>query len=127
MIIGVGIDMIEVARMADRLKNIDLMKKLFTTDEQIYCNGRGRPMEHYAARFAAKEAFFKALGTGWSGELEFNEVEILPDSQGKPIITCKGVTANYLKSIGQPSLHLSMSHLKDIASAVVILESDTDE
>ena len=77
---------------------------------------------HYAARFAAKEAFFKALGTGWSEGTAFNEVEITNNDTGKPEISLLGATGKASAVLGIFTISISLSHLKTIASAVVIIE-----
>ena len=123
MIIGVGIDQLEVARMARKLQNADLKHKLFSRTEQAYCDKQGHPAQHYAARFCAKEAFLKALGTGWRGDFEFYEIEIHPDPSGRPTIELSGGVQRYAEGIGATRIHVSMSHLSEIASAIVILEN----
>ena len=86
MIFGIGTDIIEVGRMEKHLdKNDALMRKLYTEAEQKYCNkGKVTKYQCFAARFAAKEAFFKALGTGYRYGMAFHEIEVLNDKLGKP-------------------------------------------
>ena len=93
MIIGIGTDIIEVNRIAKSIENLSFKQKVFSTQEINYCETKVNKAEHYAARFAAKEAFFKALGTGWRGGMAFNEVEIINDGLGKPTINLSGDTA----------------------------------
>src|SRR5664279_4664011 len=94
MIFGIGTDLIEVERVAEKMEKKAGFKELvFSPDEIIYCEARTNKYEHYAARFAAKEAFFKALGTGWRNGTAFNEIEIYNDEEGKPELRFLGKTA----------------------------------
>jgi holo-[acyl-carrier protein] synthase len=122
MIFGIGIDQIEVDRIEQRLQNQNLKVKIFSSQEIKYCESRGIPAQHYAARFCAKEAFLKALGTGWRGDFEFNQIEILPDENGQPRVHLHGHVKSYFQSLSAVSVHVSLSHLKAVASAVVIIE-----
>ncbi len=123
MISGVGIDMIEVARISTSLSKGGAFRDLvFSPKEIAYCETKRYPAEHYAARFAAKEAFFKALGTGWANGTAFNEVEIFNDEAGKPGLLLLGETAGLMTSMNITKIHVSLSHLKTMASAVVIIE-----
>jgi holo-[acyl-carrier protein] synthase len=120
---GVGIDMIEVERIAKKIKKESGFRELvFSRAEIAYCEKKKNKFEHYAARFAAKEAFFKALGTGWAENTAFNEVEIINNKQGKPEVTLSGVTKETINKMGIKNVQLSLSHIKSIASAVVIIE-----
>ncbi|MEO6902597.1 MAG: holo-ACP synthase [Bacteroidia bacterium] len=123
MIIGIGTDMIEVNRVAKSIENLDFKKKVFSAHEINYCETKINKAQHYAARFAAKEAFFKALGTGWRGGVAFNEVEIINDELGKPIINLIGETTKIYNSKNIKSIHVSLSHVKEMAVATVILEN----
>jgi holo-[acyl-carrier protein] synthase len=124
MLIGVGIDIIEVERIAIRVgRDSGFRDLVFSKDEIRYCESKTFPFQHFAARFAAKEAFLKAVGTGWDTGLSFREIEILNDSKGKPIIRISGETEKQLLPLGIRTIHVSMSHLKSTATAVVILES----
>jgi holo-[acyl-carrier protein] synthase len=95
---------------------------IFSAVEITYCESKTNKFEHYAARFAAKEAFFKALGTGWAENTLFNEVEIINNEEGKPEITLSGTTRKTINEMGVKKILVSLSHLKTIASAVVIIE-----
>ncbi len=124
MILGTGIDIIEVERIALRVgRDSGFRDFVFSKDEIMYCESKAFPFEHFAARFAAKEAFLKAVGTGWDAGLSFHEIEILNDPKGKPIIRISGETEKQLLPLGIRNIHVSMSHLKSTATAVVILES----
>ena len=124
MIFGIGIDLIEVQRVADKIgKKEGFTELVFSPKEIAYCETRANKFEHYAARFAAKEAFFKALGSGWKNGTAFNEVEILGDEEGKPELTVLGKTAGTLAPLQLGKISVSLSHLKTMASAIVIIEN----
>ena len=124
MVFGIGTDIIEVKRMEKHLEGNDaLKKKLFTVDEQAYCEkGKVTIWQRYAARFAAKEAFFKALGTGYRYGMAFHEIEVKNDELGKPYIVPHGKVASFLSEQKIKEIHLTISHVKEMASAFVILE-----
>ena len=123
MIYGIGVDLIEVERIQKQLSRSDrFINRIFTPDEITYCEAKKNKAQNYAARFAAKEAFFKALGTGWRGGLAFNQVEIVNDSLGKPEIRLHGKAEELIAERGITNICVSLTHLKDIASAVVTLE-----
>ncbi len=123
MITGIGLDVIEVERVAEKIEKEQGFRELvFAPQEIIYCEPKARKYEHYAARFAAKEALFKALGTGWTNGTQYNEVRITSDEQGKPGISFTGDTAETLKHIDLTKVKISLSHLKTIAAAVVVIE-----
>jgi holo-[acyl-carrier protein] synthase len=123
MIYGTGIDMIEVDRVAEKIgKGAGFKEMVFSQQEIAYCDTKTHPFQHYAARFAAKEAFFKALGTGWVSGTAFNEVEIINDGHGKPAVNLLGETARFVATMGISKISVSLSHLKTMASAIIILE-----
>jgi holo-[acyl-carrier protein] synthase len=123
MLIGLGIDMIEVERIATNIgKDAGFKELVFSKNEIEYCETKANKFEHYAARFAAKEAFFKAMGTGWMSGTAFNEIEIRNDENGKPELILLGETAVAVNQKGAIKISVSLSHLKTFASAVVIIE-----
>ncbi|MBN8697175.1 MAG: holo-ACP synthase [Bacteroidetes bacterium] len=122
MIIGIGTDIAEVTRIAKSIENNSFKEKVFSAKEISYCETKANKAESFAARFAAKEAFFKALGTGWRGGMAFNEVEVENDDLGKPTINVLGQTAEMLKDKKIRIIHVSLSHIKDVAMATVVLE-----
>ena len=123
MIAGLGIDMIEVERVETKVsKNNGFTELVFSQKEIAYCEAKANKFQHYAVRFAAKEAFLKAVGTGWTSGTNFNEIEISNDPEGKPIIILLGSTASLINKIGITKIFVSLSHLKTMASAVVIIE-----
>jgi len=120
---GIGIDMIETERISRKLgKEAGFRELVFSPGEIAYCEKMAHPVEHYAARFAAKEAFFKALGTGWLKGTAFNEVEIVHDALGKPMIVLLGTTATTIAGMNVHHISVSLTHLKTIAAAVVMIE-----
>ena len=123
MITGLGLDVIEVERVAEKIEKEQGFRELvFSPAEIEYCEPKAHKYEHYAARFAAKEALFKALGTGWASGTSFNEIVILGDESGKPQVSFIGETAETLKHINMLKVKISLSHLKNIAAAVVVIE-----
>ena len=123
MLAGLGTDLMEVDRIAEKInKRSGFREMVFSKTEIAYCESKTNKFEHYAARFAAKEAFFKALGTGWLEGTHFNEVEITNDKSGKPALVLLGETKKTLSAWGISKILVSLSHLKTIASAVVIIE-----
>ena len=123
MIAGVGMDIIEVERVAIRIEKENGFRELVFSKKEIdYCETKTNKFEHYAARFAAKEAFFKAIGTGWMEGSSFNQVEITNDDAGKPEVTLLDSTQKTIASLGITKIWVTLSHLKTMASAVVIVE-----
>jgi holo-[acyl-carrier protein] synthase len=124
MIFGIGIDLIEVERVAEKMGKKEGFKELVFSEKEInYCEPMTFKYEHYAARFAAKEAFFKALGTGWKNGTVFNEIEILNNAAGKPEIFFLGKTAATIAAMKLGKISVSLSHVKTMATAVVIIEN----
>ena len=122
MIIGIGTDIVEVARIAKSIEKAAFKKKVFSETEIVYCETKKNKAESFAARFAAKEAFFKALGTGWRDGMAFNEVVISNDTLGKPSLNVVGKTARIIAKKNIKTIHVSLSHTREIALATVILE-----
>ncbi len=114
MISGIGIDIIEVARVQKLdSKSPRFLERVFTAREIAYCSKKKNKYQHYAARFAAKEAFFKALGE----RIPWKDVELVNLASGKPTLKLKGERRRPFKR-----MHVSVSHLSEHALAVVILE-----
>lgn len=123
MIIGTGFDLIEVERLQRAMeKNEHFGDKVFTRKEIEYCSLRANQYESYAARFAAKEALLKAMGTGWADGIQWTDIELYNQENGKPAISVSGIAAEKLQVYGSYRLHVSLSHLKSIAGATVIIE-----
>ena len=124
MIFGAGTDIIEVQRVEEKLVRTESLKtKLFTATEIAYCESKYRPAMHFAARFAAKEAFLKAMGTGWSGGHKFSEIEVVNNVLGKPELFVHGKVREFCEAHGVSAMEVSLTHIKDLASAVVVLET----
>ncbi|MFA6468418.1 MAG: holo-ACP synthase [Bacteroidota bacterium] len=121
MITGIGIDIIEISRIEESVAQYGdaFLTKLFTEEEIRYCSSKQFPVQHYAARFAAKEAFSKAISTGWSGEFEWKNIEVKNNPAGKPDFILRGKTAETLKGY---SIFLSMSHSDNTVVAFVVIE-----
>lgn len=126
MIVAIGIDIIEVARIREvLLRTPRFRERVFTAAERTYCDSRGAvAAQHYAARFAAKEAALKALQTGWSGGISWHDVEISSLESGAPVLTFQGEAKKLFEDSGATSALLSMSHTSEHAIAEVILERD---
>jgi holo-[acyl-carrier protein] synthase len=121
-IVGVGIDVVPVARFAEALhRTPSLAHRLFTPGEQVTNGGTPRTAESLAARFAAKEALAKALGAG--GGMLWTDAEVLIDDVGRPTLAVRGTVAARADSLGVTTWHVSLSHDGGIASATVIAES----
>jgi holo-[acyl-carrier protein] synthase len=122
MVVGLGVDIVEIERMRQALARRSRMKqRLFSEEEQWYCEHKAQPEIHYALRFAAKEAVLKALGTGFSG-MNFLDVEVARDEKGRPYPRLAGAAKEYAEKMGIVEMHLSLSYTKDtaVASAVAI-------
>ena len=123
MIFGLGTDIIEVERVNEKLiQDSGFKETLFTEFEIKYCESKKLSAVNYAARYAAKEAFFKALGTGWRNGLSFKDVEIINDESGKPIVELYGKAREIANENKFTNIQVSLSHLKNIVNAVVIIE-----
>ena len=128
LIFGAGTDIIEVQRVEEKLVRTESLKtKLFTPTEIAYCESKHRPAMHFAARFAAKEAFLKAMGTGWSGGHKFSEIEVVNNALGKPELFIHGKVKEFCEAHGISSMEVSLTHIKDLASAVVVLEMESSQ
>ena len=126
MIVAIGIDIIEVARIREvLLRTPRFRERVFTAAEREYCDSRGAvAAQHYAARFAAKEAALKALQTGWRGGISWHDIEITSLESGAPVLTFNSEVKRLMESSGATSAHLSMSHTSEHAIAQVVLEKD---
>ena len=120
-VIGVGIDLVDIERF-ERVKP-RVRERLFTRAEARYCVLQRRPALHFAARFAAKEAVLKALGTGWSGGIAWSDVEIVREEHGQARVKLTGKAAARARKLKIRSWHVSMTHTSTTAAAVAIAES----
>jgi len=124
MIISIGIDIIEVKRIREvLLRTPRFAERVFTRAERDYCDTRAAvAAQHYAARFAAKEAALKALQTGWRGGIGWQDVEVAAKESGAPYLIFSGQVLNIYNGFGATATHLSISHTTEHAIAQVILE-----
>ncbi len=124
MIIGIGVDVVDIERFRDvieRLKDRFILR-VFTPGEQQFCNGHRDTVPHFAVRFAAKEALFKALGTGWAKGVTWLDVEVQRERQDAPTMVLHGEALRLSEAKGVHALHISLSHTDNWAVAMVILE-----
>jgi holo-[acyl-carrier protein] synthase len=124
VIVSIGIDIIEVRRIREVLARTPrFAERVFTAAERAYCDSRGAvAAQHYAARFAAKEAALKALGTGWRGGIGWKDVEISARESGAPFLILNGEVQKLFERSGATAAHLSLSHTTEHAIAQVVLE-----
>ncbi len=129
MIVGLGTDLVGVARIRSVLANHGerFLERVCTPDEQAYCRAAKDPAERLAARWAAKEAAMKALGTGWTQGIRFTDIALAHDDAGAPRLVLTGAAADHARRRGATRFHVSISHADGFAVAVVILESMSDE
>ena len=121
-IFGIGIDVVEVERIASAIQRHGepFLAKLFTTAEREYCEARKNPAMHFAARFAAKEAVAKSLGTGIGGNAGLLDMEIVHDPSGAPKIHLSGAAEAYAKDHGITEIQISLTHAREYAAANAI-------
>ena len=124
MIISIGIDIIEVARIREvLLRTPRFAERVFTRRERDYCDSRGVvAAQHYAARFAAKEAALKALQTGWRGGISWQDIEVSAKESGAPYLIFTGQVLKVFEEFRATATHLTISHTSEHAIAQVILE-----
>ena len=123
MIYGIGTDIIEVSRIKTVMeRDIGFREKIFTEGEISYCEKMKNKEQNYAARFSAKEAFLKAIGTGWRFGVRFADIDVYHDELGKPLIRLYGKALELVKQENITNIHVSLSHLKEMATAIVVLE-----
>src|ERR1700731_2420913 len=125
MIVGTGIDIAEVPRIREVIERHGerFLKRIFTEGEIQYCESKANRVERYAARFAAKEAGMKAIGTGWNHGVTWRDVEVCRQPGGRPPIAFHGKAAEFAAKLGAVHIALSLSHTKEYAIAQVILEA----
>ncbi len=127
MIIGIGIDLVDIARVAQLVadKGERAMTRLFTEGEAAYAAKRAEPARHLAARFAAKEAAYKALaGTEHARGIGWRDIEVVVEWDGRPTLRLHGRAAERAAELGITRMHISLTHADTTAAAVVVLEAD---
>jgi len=124
MIVGIGVDVVDIRRLRRALERQGerFMRRIYTAGEQEYCRAHRDPAPYFAARFAAKEALFKALGTGWAQGVTWLDAEIRNNDQGAPWLALRGRTEEASRELSVQKIHLSLSHSEEAAVALVILE-----
>ena len=125
MIVGTGIDIAEVMRIRQAIQRFGdrFLGRIYTAGERRYCDSKANRAERYAARFAAKEAAMKALGTGWNHGVRWRDCEVVRMPGGRPTIAFHGKAGEFAAKMGVKNAALSISHTAEQAIAQVILES----
>jgi holo-[acyl-carrier protein] synthase len=125
VIVGSGVDLCEVPRMEKAISRYGdrFVERVFTPREIAYANRKANRFERFAARFAAKEAGMKALGTGWRGGIAWRDFEVANLPSGRPTLQFHGKAADVAARLGVRNIALSLTHTREQAMAVVILES----
>jgi holo-[acyl-carrier protein] synthase len=125
MIVGTGIDITEVPRIDQAIERFGerFLQRIFTAGEIRYCDSKANRVERYAARFAAKEAAMKALGTGWNHGVRWRDCEVVRIPGGRPTLTFHGKAGEFAAKLGVKNIALSLTHTNEQAMAQVILES----
>ena len=126
MIVGTGVDIAEVPRIREAVSRFGerFLKRVFTPEEIRYCTSKANTEERLAARFAAKEAAMKAIGTGLRHGVTWQDVEVVRQLGGRPGLRLTGKAAEFAAALGCQRIHLSLSHTEEQAIAHVILEGD---
>jgi holo-[acyl-carrier protein] synthase len=126
MIVGIGIDLVEVSRFATALSRWGdrFESRLFTEKEMNYCNSKKDRSQRLACRFAAKEALLKALGTGWRYGINWKEIEVMNDELGKPLIFLSGKTEQLSQQMGVKNIFLSITSTENYGAAQVVLVAE---
>lgn len=123
MVKGIGVDIIEIARVRQSIETLGdrFLDKVFTLREREYCSSKQNSFQHFAARFAAKEAVSKAMSTGWAGEFRWKDVEVMNDPSGQPRITLSGPLKELLV---RTRVLVSLSHSESHVVAMVLIEEE---
>lgn len=125
MILGLGIDLVYIPKIGKSINSDAFRKKVFTPAEIESCDANSNAAERYAGKFAAKEAFMKAIGQGIRQEIWFTQIEVLNDPVGAPYIQLHGKAKHFFLDLKASDIHVSVSHSEGMAIAVVILERDS--
>lgn len=124
MIYGIGIDIVEVLRVEKILQKWGdrFVTKVYSVEEADYCKKKAFPSIHFAARFAAKESFLKSLGMGLGMGVGLKDIELINQWQGKPCLKIHNRAEDILREEGITKVHVSVTHTREYANAIVILE-----
>ncbi len=125
-VISIGTDIVEVSRIGQMIEKHDelFLRKVFTPAEIEYCAERKAAMQHYAGRWAAKEAGLKALGTGWAKGIQWTDIEVINLMGGKPEMKIHGAAAEHAEALGIREMLVSISHCRAFAVAYVVANGD---
>ena len=125
MIVGLGLDIAEIDRIEAAIKRhgAPFLERIYTAGEVRYCEKHKNKYERYAARFAAKEAAMKALGTGWSNGVRWRDIEVVRAASGKPSLKLEGKAGEVATKLGVKNIALTITHSGNLALAEVIFES----
>ena len=122
MILGIGLDLCDANRLERAMRRPGFRERVFDDRERLECDRRARRQLHYAARFAAKEAYFKAIGTGWGQGVRWRDVSVRSEGTRQPLLVVSGTARRLSRALGVSQAHLTLSHEGDYAVALVILE-----
>lgn len=122
MIIGLGTDIVEIVRIGQMVERHGehFINRVFTDDEIAYCQRRKHSYQHFAGRWAAKEAVMKALGTGFVKGIHWRDIEVVPNKAGKPSIELRGGARDLAEQMGITEMMITISHCRAYATATVI-------
>ena len=125
MIVGLGLDIAEIDRIEAAIKRhgVPFLERIYTASEVAYCEKHKNKYERYAARFAAKEAAMKALGTGWSNGVRWRDIEVVRAASGKPSLKLEGKAGEVAAKLGVKNIALTITHSGNLALAEVIFEN----
>ena len=125
MIVGTGVDLAEVDRIREAIERHGrrFIDRIYTEAEIAYVERKANRFERYAARFAAKEAGMKAIGTGWRHGVRWKDFEVANLPSGRPVLNFHGVAAEFVKKLGVKNVALSLTHTAQQGMAIVILEN----
>ncbi len=126
MILGIGIDLAEIPRVQQAIERHGerFLQRVFTPAEIAYCRGFKDPSDRFAARFAAKEAAMKALGTGWRRGISWQDFEVTNAADGKPCLRLSGKALDVFRKLGGIQILLSLTHAETYALAQVVIEGN---
>lgn len=124
MILGIGTDLAEVNRIRRSIEQYGnrFLHRIYTDQEQAYASSKANSAERFAARFAAKEAGMKAIGTGWRRGVTWKDFEVINEPSGRPTLRLSGVALEIAEALGTRRISVSLTHTAQTAFAVVILE-----
>jgi holo-[acyl-carrier protein] synthase len=124
VIVGIGVDIVDINRLrrAVERQGERFIRRIYTEGERDYCRAHSDPAPCFAARFAAKEALFKALRTGWTQGVTWLDVEVRRDERGAPSLMLSGRAGDLSQELGTRAIHVSLAHSDEAAIALVILE-----